>query len=41
MALSKKHMPPKSYQLKEIRNSYFCVTTKNQALQECALLFFR
>ena len=27
--------------LKETRNSYFCVTPKNQVLHECALLFFR
>ena len=27
--------------LKEKRNSYFCVTPKNQALHECTLLFFK
>ena len=27
--------------LKETRNSYFCVTPNNQALHECALLFFK
>ena len=36
MALSKKNMPPKSYQLKETRNSYFCVTPpKSGALRVC------
>ena len=27
--------------LKETRNSYFCVTPKNQLLQKCALIFFK
>ena len=27
--------------LKETRNSYFCVTSKNQALHECVLIFFK
>ena len=27
--------------LNETRNSYFCVTPKNQVLDECTLLFFR